>query len=38
LILYQTTSTNYDGCVGQDFSPVKDASISLEMANRICDV
>ena len=31
-------ATNYDGYVGQEFSPVKDASISLEMAYRICDV
>ena len=31
-------ATNYDGYVGQEFRPVKDASINLELAYRICDV
>jgi hydroxypyruvate isomerase len=31
-------ATGYDGYVGQEFTPVKDASISLELAYRICDV
>ena len=37
-IMRAIAATNYDGYVGQEFSPVKDASISLEMAYRICDV
>ena len=37
-IMRAIAATNYDGYVGQEFSPVKDASISLEIANRICDV
>ena len=37
-IMRAIASTNYDGYVGQEFSPLKDASISLEMAYRICDV
>jgi len=31
-------ATNYDGYIGQEFSPAKDTSISLEMAYRICDI
>jgi hydroxypyruvate isomerase len=37
-IMRAISENNYDGYVGQEFSPVKDASISLEMAYRICDV
>jgi hydroxypyruvate isomerase len=37
-IMRAIAATNYDDYVGQEFSPVKDASISLEMAYRICDV
>ena len=37
-IMRAIAATNYDGYVGQEFSPIKDASISLEMAYRICDV
>ena len=37
-IMRAIAATNYDGYVGQEFSPLKDASISLEMAYRICDV
>ena len=28
---------SYDGYVGHEFSPVKDVSISLEMADRLCE-
>jgi hydroxypyruvate isomerase len=31
-IMRAIAATNYDGYVGQEFSPVKDASVSLEMA------
>ncbi len=31
-------ATDYEGYVGQEFSPMKDASIGLEMAYRICDI
>ena len=37
-IMRAIAATDYDGYVGQEFSPSKDASISLEMAYRICDV
>jgi len=37
-IMRAIAATNYDGYVGQEFSPAKDPSISLEMAYRICDV
>jgi hydroxypyruvate isomerase len=37
-IMRAIAATHYEGYVGQEFSPAKDASISLEMANRICDV
>jgi hydroxypyruvate isomerase len=37
-IMRAIAATNYDGYVGQEFRPAKDASISLEMAYRICDV
>jgi hydroxypyruvate isomerase len=37
-IMRAIAATGYDGYVGQEFSPVKDASISLELAYRICDV
>lgn len=37
-IMRAIAATNYDGYVGQEFSPLKDASISLEMAYQICDV
>ena len=31
-------ATNYDGYVGQEVSQMKDASIGMETAYRICDV
>jgi len=37
-IMRAIAATNYDGYVGPEFSPLKDTSISLEMACRICDV
>jgi hydroxypyruvate isomerase len=37
-IMRAIAATGYDGYVGQEFTPVKDASISLELAYRICDV
>ena len=37
-IMRAIAATGYEGYVGQEFSPVEDASISLEMAHRICDV
>ena len=35
-IMRAIAATNYGGYVGPEFSPVKDASIRLEMAYRIC--
>ena len=37
-IMAAIADTAYDGYVGQEFSPVKDAKTSLEAAYRICDV
>ena len=37
-IMRAIAATSYEGYVGQEFSPVRDASISLEMAYRVCDV
>ncbi len=37
-IMRAIAETNYDGYVGQEFSPKKDALESLEAAFRICDI
>ena len=37
-IMRAIAETNYDGYVGQEFSPKKDALESLEAAWKICDV
>jgi len=36
--MWAIVATDYEGYVGQEFSPVKDASISLEIACRNFDV
>jgi len=37
-IMSAIAESSYDGYVGQEFSPVKDAKMSLEAAYKICDV
>jgi hydroxypyruvate isomerase len=37
-IMAAIAATDYDGYVGQEFSPVKDARTSLEAAYKVCDV